>query len=504
VAASFGEPMTGSILYLSVNPFETRVAMLENSRLVSYRAERHRTSSVVGNLYKGRVNRVLPGMQAAFVDIGLARNAFLYVREAGGILDDFTDIFLAENSDELQPDPSNSDISDLLRQGQEILVQVVKDPLGTKGARLTTHISLPGRFLVYLPNVRHHGVSRRITDEDERNRLRELVQDFDAPGGWIVRTAGEDQGPEELEADRDYLLRMWERVQGLAEPARAPTLIHRELSTVLRAIRDLFTHAVSEVWIDDEESFEEVLEFLQQSDPNLVPRIKLFRQTTDLMNSFGIDRELEKVLRPKVWLKSGGYLVINQTEALVTIDVNTGKYVGSQTLEDTVFALNREAAVEIVRQLRLRDLGGIIVIDFIDMEDLDHRRSVFDTLAEELTTDPARTQLLPMSDIGLVQLTRKRTRPSLERTLSRECPYCHGSGRIKALPTVCLEIRRELLAAAAGDYGQQVSLVVHPAVSHYLQGPFRELMRELEEMHGLQIILRENPLFHEEQYEISE
>jgi ribonuclease G len=459
---------------------------------------------VVGNLYKGRVNRVLPGMQAAFVDIGLARNAFLYVREAGGILDDFTDIFLAEDGHELQPDPSNSDISDLLRQGQEILVQVVKDPIGTKGARLTTHVSLPGRFLVYLPNVRHHGVSRRITDEVERNRLRELVQDFESPGGWIVRTAGEDQGPAELEADRDYLLQMWERIQGQAEPTRAPTLIHRELSTVLRAIRDLFTHAVSEVWIDDEESFEEVLEFLEQSDPSLVPRVKLYRQTTDLMNAFGIDRELEKVLRPKVWLKSGGYLVINQTEALVTIDVNTGKYVGSQTLEDTVFALNLEAAVEIVRQLRLRDLGGIIVIDFIDMEDLDHRQLVFDTLAEELAADPARTQLLPMSDIGLVQLTRKRTRPSLERTLSRECPYCHGSGRIKALPTVCLEIRRELLAAAAGDYGQQVSLVVHPAVSHYLQGPFRELMRELEETHGLQIILRENPLFHEEQYEISE
>jgi ribonuclease G len=496
--------MTGSVLHLSVNPFETRVALLENSRLVSYRAERHRASSVVGNLYKGRVNRVLPGMQAAFVDIGLARNAFLYVREAGGILDDFTDIFLAENGQELQPDPSNSDISDLLRQGQEILVQVVKDPIGTKGARLTTHVSLPGRFLVYLPNVRHHGVSRRITDEDERHRLRELVQGFESPGGWIVRTAGEDQGAAELEADRDYLLQMWQRIQGQAEPARAPTLIHRELSTVLRAIRDLFTHAVSEVWIDDEESFEEVLEFLEQSDPSLVPRVKLYRQTTDLMNAFGIDRELEKVLRPKVWLKSGGYLVINQTEALVTIDVNTGKYVGSQTLEDTVFALNLEAAVEIVRQLRLRDLGGIIVIDFIDMEDFDHRQLVFDTLAEELAADPARTQLLPMSDIGLVQLTRKRTRPSLERTLSRECPYCHGSGRIKALPTVCLEIRRELLAAAAGDYGQQVSLVVHPAVSHYLQGPFRELMRELEETHGLQIILRENPLFHEEQYEISE
>jgi len=380
----------------------------------------------------------------------------------------------------------------------------VKDPIGTKGARLTTHISLPGRFLVYLPNVRHHGVSRRITDEVERHRLREIVEDFGAPGGWIVRTAGEDQGAAELEADRDYLVQVWDRVQGLAESARAPNMIHRELSAVLRAIRDLFTHAISEVWIDDEESFEEVLEFLEQSDPSLVSRVKLFRQATDLMNSFGVDRELEKVLRPKVWLKSGGYLVINQTEALVTIDVNTGKYVGTQSLEDTVFALNLEAAVEIVRQLRLRDLGGIIVIDFIDMEDPEHRRLVFDTLAEELASDPARTQLLPMSDIGLVQLTRKRTRPSLERTLSRECPYCHGSGRIKALPTVCLEIRRELLAVAAGDFAQQVSLVVHPAVSHYLQGPFRELMRELEETHGLQIILRENPLFHEEQFEISE
>jgi ribonuclease G len=496
--------MNESVLCLSVNPFETRVALLENSRLVSYRAERHRASSVVGDLYKGRVNRVLPGMQAAFVDIGLARNAFLYVREAGGILDDFTDIFLSEDDEDLPPDPSNSDISDLLRHGQEIFVQVVKDPIGTKGARLTTHISLPGRFLVYLPNVRHHGVSRRITDEDERTRLREIVEEFDAPGGWIVRTAGEDQGAAELDADREYLLQMWERIQGLADSARAPSLIHRELSAVLRAIRDLFTHNISEVWIDDEESFEEVLDFLEQSDPTLVSRVKLFRQTTDLMQSFGIDRELEKVLRPKVWLKSGGYLVINQTEALVTIDVNTGKYVGTQSLEDTVFALNLEAAVEIVRQLRLRDLGGIIVIDFIDMEDPEHRQLVFDTLGEELANDPARTQLLPMSDIGLVQLTRKRTRPSLERTLSRECPYCHGSGRVKALPTVCLEIRRELLATAAGEFGQQVSLVVHPTVSQYLQGPFRELMRELEEHHGLQIILRENPLFHEEQFEISE
>lgn len=492
-----------SVLFLSVNPFETRVALREDSRLVSYRAERHRASSVVGNLYKGRVNRVLPGMQAAFVDIGLPRDAFLYVREAGGILDDFTDIFLADDGAPPLLDPVGSDISDLLRQGQEVLVQVVKDPIGTKGARLTTHVSLPGRLLVYLPNVSQVGVSRRITDDEERDRLREIVTDFGQPGGWIIRTAAEGQGRTELEADRDYLLRLWRRVQDLGDKARAPSLVHHELSPILRAVRDMFRHTIQEAWVDDEESFQEVLDFLEQSDPNLVPRVKLFRQATDLMNSFGIDRELEKALRPKVWLKSGGYLVINQTEALVTIDVNTGKFVGSHSLEETVFALNLEVTGEIVRQLRLRDLGGIVVIDFIDMEEVEHRQAVYDALAEELATDPARSQLLPMSDIGLVQLTRKRTRPSLERTLSRECPYCHGSGRIKALPTVCLEIRRELLAVAAGNVGEQVSLVVHPEVSHYLQGPFRELLRELEEIHGLQIILCENPLFHQEQFEIS-
>ena len=493
-----------SILYLSVSPFETRVALRENSRLVSYRAERHRTSSVVGNLYKGRVTRVLPGMQAAFVDVGLARDAFLYVREAGGILDDYSDIFPIENGEASSPQemvPSN--IGDLLRQGQEILVQVVKDPLGTKGARLTTHITLPGRFLVYLPTVRQRGVSRRITDPDERARLKSIIDGFAGNHGWIVRTAGEDQGEPELESDRAYLVRVWERIQAASERNRAPSLIHHELSPVLRTVRDIFTQAIQEVWVDDEESFQEILDFLEQSEPALVPRVKLFRKTTDLMAAFGIDRELDKALRPKIWLKSGGYLVVNQTEALVAIDVNTGKYVGSTSLEDTAFAINLEAVREIVRQLRLRHLGGIIVIDFIDMLEPAHREAIYDALEEELATDPGRSQLLPMSDIGLVQLTRKRTRPSLERTLSRECPYCHGSGRIKSLPTICLEIRRVLLEASETDVGDQISLVVHPEVSHYLQGPFRELLIELEEVHGLQIILRENPLFHQEQYEIS-
>jgi len=489
-----------SILFLSVNPFETRVAMREKSRLVSYRAERHRTSSVVGNLYKGRVTRVLPGMQAAFVDVGLSRDGFLYVREAGGILDDFTDIFRVDD----EPGPTEdleTDIGDLLRQGQEILVQVVKDPIGTKGARLTTHITLPGRFLVYMPSVVQLGVSRRITDDEERARLKTIIEQFGG-GGWIVRTAGEGQGEIELESDRRYLLSLWEQVQATGEKTHAPSLVHRELSPILRAVRDTFTLAIQEAWIDDEEAFEEILEFLEQTDPTLVPRLKLYRKSTDLMSAFGLDRELEKALRPKVWLKSGGSLVVNQTEALVAIDVNTGKYVGTKSLEETVYTLNLEAVGEIVRQLRLRDLGGIVVIDFIDMEEPAHRLGLYEALETELETDPARTQLLPMSDLGLIQLTRKRTRPSLDRTLSRECPYCHGSGRIKALPTICLEIRRELLAAAAADVSDQVSLVVHPEVSHYLQGPFRDLMRELDEIHGLQVILRENPLIHQEQYEI--
>ncbi len=492
-----------SVLYLSVNPFETRVALRENSRLVSYSAERHRTSSVVGNLYKGRVTRVLPGMQAAFVDAGLARDAFLYVREAGGILDDFTDIFPTEDGDMGISDASASNIGDLLQQGQEVLVQVVKDPLGTKGARLTTHITLPGRFLVYLPTVRQRGVSRRIADPDERARLKEIIDGFESQHGWIVRTAGEDRGTSELEADRDYLVQLWARIQAGSERSRAPSLIHRELSPILRTVRDMFTHSIQEVWVDDEESFQEILDFLEQTEPALVPRVKLFRKTTDLMTDFGIERELEKALRPKVWLKSGGYLVVNQTEALVAIDVNTGKYVGSTSLEDTAFVINMEAVREVVRQLRLRHLGGIVVVDFIDMEEADHRQGVYDALALELASDPARTQLLPMSDIGLIQLTRKRTRPSLERTLSRECPYCHGSGRIKSQATICLEIRRELLNTVERGVGDQVSLVVHPEVSHYLQGPFRELLRELEQDHGIQVILRENPLYHQEQYEIT-
>jgi len=491
--------MSGATLYVSCSPFETRVAAREEGRLVAYRAERHRASSAVGNLYRGRVTRVLSGMQAAFVDIGLGRDGFLYVREAGGVSDEFGELFGVE--DRSAEPPPTAAIGDLLREGQEILVQVVKDPLGSKGARLTTYITLPGRFLVYLPTVQQLGVSRRITDLDERERLRELISGYGS-GGWIVRTAGEGQGAVELDADGAYLTALWERIVAVADRVRPPALVHEELSPELRTVRDTFTARYQECWIDDESAYHDILDFLGQSDPALVPRVKLFRRDADMMTAFGIDQELEKATRAKVWLKSGGYLVVNQTEALVAIDVNTGKFVGSTSLEDTVYKINLEAVREIVRQLRLRDLGGIVVIDFIDMEQPEHRAALYDALATELARDPARTQLLPMSEIGLVQLTRKRTRPSLERTLTRECPYCAGSGRIKSLPTVCLEIRREVLAVAEGGEGGQVAVIVHPEISRYLQGPFRDLLQELEEVHRLQLVVRENAQLHRDQFEI--
>jgi ribonuclease G len=488
-------------LYLSVNPFETRVALRENERLVTYRIERHRATSVVGNLYKGLVTRVLPGMQAAFLDIGLPKDGFLYVREAGGLLEDFSDLFPGQEGEPLEV-PASAAIGDLLQEGQEVLVQVVKEGIGNKGARLTTYVTLPGRFLVYLPTVSQRGVSRRITDEEERQRLRSIVEEFPGPGGWIVRTAGEGLEREDLERDREMLIALWEQIHAAAERTRAPSLVHHELSPVLRTVRDLFTDEVAECWIDDVDSYREVLEFLERFDPDLVSRLRLFRRSADLMAAFGVEEELEKALRPKIWLKSGGYLIVSPTEALVAIDVNTGKFVGSTSLEDTAFRINMEAVREIVRQLRLRDLGGIIVIDFIDMEDPGHRRQVYQALAEELRHDPARSQLLPMSDIGLVQLTRKRSRPSLERALSRECPYCHGRGRIKSLATICLEIRRAILELAEHERTETVSVVVHPQISHYLQGSYRDVLRELEEEHGIQVVLKENPLFHQEQFEI--
>ncbi len=493
--------MTSDALYLAVDPFETRTALRSNGRLVVYRAERHRASSVVGNVYRGRVSRVLPGMQAAFVDVGLARDAFLYVREADAPQEELAELF-GEGETPRPPTDASTEIGDLLREGQELLVQVVKDGYGTKGARLTTHITLPGRSLVFLPTINQRGISRRIEDEQERSRLRSILSELGEPGGWIVRTAGVDLRTEDFERERSYLLQLWNRIVVQSERVSAPRLVHAELTPVLRTVRDLFARNVHECWVDDADVYRDIASFLEQFDSTLVPRLRLLRRSTDLMAAFGIDRELEKALRPRVWLKHGSYLVINQTEALVAIDVNTGKYTGSQSLEDTVFRTNLEAIHEIVRQLRLRDLGGIIVIDFIDMTEPAHREAVYSALAEELRSDPARSQLMPMSDIGLIQLTRKRTRASLERTLEQDCPYCQGSGRIKAIATLCLEIRRAVLAVARREGTGCVTVEVHPEIHEQLTTTHRPILDELEQHHGIQVTTRPNRELHHEQYEI--
>ncbi len=484
--------MRNATLYLSASPFETRVALREDGRLVTYRVERTQASSRVGNVYKGRVSRVLPGMQAAFVDIGLGRDAFLYVREASGVFEHFSDLFAAGEQDE-PADPAKASIGDLLQVGQEVLVQVVKDELGGKGARITTHVALPGRFLVYLPSDSQVGVSRRIEDTEVREKLRRLGESFHDAGGWIIRTAAADQENAGLAGDRDELLARWVRLQAAAARSGAPALLHRELAPALRTVRDLLSAGVDECWLDNAETYREVDTYLEGAAPALRGRLRLHNGSGDLMAAFAIDRELEKALRPRVWLKSGGYVVVNQTEALVAIDVNTGKYVGSTSLEDTVFRINLEAVREIVRQLRLRDLGGIVVIDFIDMEEAEHRQRLYDALAAELARDPARSTLLPMTEIGLVQLTRKRARPSLDRVLNRECPCCHGSGRVRSLTTTCLDLRRAVLEAAPGRDGGDVVVEVHPEVVAHLAGPFKSILSELADEHGITVEVRSNP-----------
>ena len=381
-------------------------------------------------------------MQSAFVDLGLERDAFLYVSD---VIEDLEE-YESETPDELHLDDvaqqhrPEASISDLLREGQEIVVQVSKDTIAGKGARITSHITLPGRFLVYMPTVNHVGVSRRIEDEEERTRLKEMLERIrpQSHGGFIVRTAGEGRAEEEFLADLRYLTELWEQIRRRAEKSSAPNAIHHDLDLVLRTIRDVLSPEFKSVWVDSVEQYQRIVEFLDQIQPQLVSRVRLYRRDEPIFDEFGIEPEIAKALKSKVWLKSGGYIVINQTEALVAIDVNTGKYVGKKNLEETVFRTNLEAAKEIVRQIRLRDLGGIIVLDFIDMEEPANRQRLFEALENEIRKDRSKTKILQISEFGLIEMTRKRVRQSLERSLTQACPYCGGSGRIKSNTTIAL------------------------------------------------------------------
>ena len=588
-------------MIISSGEHETRVAILEDDQVVEVFIERENQRGVVGNVYKGRVNKILPGMQSSFVDIGLERDAFLYVSEVINTVEEFERLEAGDEEDgegtgapvavalgvpppetaaaieaveagarAASPDPLSGEfvvgalpsepepdgqalpaavspapavaeapsapadgrperrgrgrdrdegrsekserpqpkIEDLLKEGQDILVQVVKEPLGTKGARLTSHVTMPGRFLVFMPTVDHVGVSRKIDSREERGRLRGIVREFREQhgftGGVIIRTAAAGRSKEDIVSDLSYFHQVWTEIRQKMDARRAPALLFQEQSLVTKLLRDLLTDDYSAIRIDDSQEHRRVVALVERIMPNLVPRVKLYTKDYPILEEYGVQAEIDKALRSKVWLKSGGYLVINQTEALVAIDVNTGRYVGKRTgrLEDTIVKTNLEAVKEIVRQLRLRDLGGIIVLDLIDMEEKKNRQRVFQEVEKELRKDRSPSKAIQVSDFGLVIVTRKRVKQSLERQLTEPCPYCSGSGSIKSSSTICYEIMTELKKIGAELDGHGVVVRVNPDIARALKEEEPRLVRELQQSLGKQVTIKPDVHLHHEQFDV--
>jgi ribonuclease G len=476
-------------LLINATPPETRVALLEDGRTVEVLHERRQRQGLVGNVYLGRVHRVLPGMQAAFVSIGLERDAFLYVEDVLPRSADFDPEDLGPES-EGEGGSERPRIDDLVKEGQELVVQVTKDPLAGKGPRVAANLSLPGRTLVYLPGVREVGISRRITDESERERLRQILEAFPGDGGFIARTAAHGASPAEFAAEHRYLLDLAARIERKAENSSAPAVLHRELDLAQRAVRDLVTTDFEAIRVDDEATHTRLAEFLAAVAPPLVYRLEHYRRPEPLFETFGVEAEIENALKSRVVLPSGSSIVIHQTEALVAIDINTGKYVGKEDLEETVYATNLEAIPEVARQIRLRDLGGLLVVDFIDMIDAGHRQEVFERFEAELAKDRARFRMLPVSEFGLIEITRQRSRGNLEKLLTRSCPDCAGSGRVKTDLSVALELRRALLSPSLLFVGgETVSVRVRPAVAKFLAEEEPGLFADVEKEHSVKVEL---------------
>lgn len=486
---------------------ETRVALLENGIVTEIYIDRAKDRGIAGNIYKGKVVKVLPGMQAAFVDIGLEKSAFLYV---GDVFDSASEYapMMEDEGIELEIEPrrrrqQSSSIEDLVQEGQDIVVQVSKEPISTKGARVTTYISLPGRHLVMMPGVNHIGVSRRIENVEERRRLREIVSNLKKPNtGYIVRTASEGMSEEELSSDVEFLSRLWGSIMRRKERSAAPALLHNELDLVFRVIRDAFTDEVDRMVIDSEEEYKRVKEFVESYIPQIARRVKLYEEDEPIFEHYGVEIEISRALGRKVWLKSGGYIIIDQTEALTTIDVNTGRYVGKRTLEDTILKTNLEAVREIAYQLRLRNIGGIIILDFIDMEREDNRRKVYSALQEALSRDKAKTTISTISPLGLIEMTRKRVRESLGRILCEPCPYCEGRGYVKSSRTVCYEVLREIRKAFARAEEKKALVTVNSSVADMLYDEERQAVEAVEKEFGKKVVIKADPNLHQEQYEV--
>jgi len=482
-------------MVVNVSPRETRAALLENGVLQELFVERASKRGLAGNLYKGRVSRVLPGMQAAFIDIGLERTAFLHV----------SDIVQPADAEGSSEETRTDNIRELVGEGADILVQVLKDPLGTKGARLTTFITIPSRYLVYMPFGHGVGVSARIENEAERQRLREAVQAAvigGEPGGYIVRTAAEGAAGEALRADMLFLRKLWEVLTAKAQATGQAALVHEDLPLPLRLMRDLVGEGVDRVLVDNELTCERMREFAATFMPGLDARVERYTSGRPIFDLHGVEEEIQRSLDRKVALKSGGYLVIDQTEALTTIDINTGAYVGHRNLEETIYRTNLEAAVAIARQLRLRNLGGIIIIDFIDMEEEEHRRQVLQALEKALAKDHAKTHFSAVSSLGLVEMTRKRTRESLVHQLCMACPACEGRSFVKTPETVCYEIFREILRQAAQFDLQQLLVLAHQDVIERLLDEESAALGELEVQLGKPIRLQTEALYMLDQYDV--
>lgn len=483
-------------IVVDINPYQTRVVLLEDAQPSEIYIERRGHERLVGNIYIGKVQNVLPGMQAAFVDIGLERNAFLY---AGDVQVDRSDFQFGDQEVRL----SSSNIQDIVKPGQEIMVQVLKEPVGTKGARVTTHITLPGRTLVLMPTVNYVGVSRRISDESERTRLRGILDDVKpAEMGVIVRTAAAGKNKEEFQTDILFLERLWQRIVKKKALVSAPRMLHAEEPLIFRTIRDLFTPEIERLIINDPEFYERIQIVANIISPQLKDKVVLYQGEEDLFDRFDLEGKIEKALARKVWLANGGYIVIDQTEALTSIDVNTGRFVGTDNLQETITQANCEAAKEIARQLRLRDISGIIIVDFIDMEDIADKERVLDTLKAELKKDRTKSNVLGITQLGLVEMTRKKMRHCLSNTLQSPCPYCHGDGRVLSAETVVLKVRKALMKSIHNESMTDYLVEVHPGVAELIDDHSSAQAPLLPATVGRSIYVRAVPTLHVEEFHI--
>ncbi|RKY42971.1 MAG: hypothetical protein DRP85_01195 [Candidatus Makaraimicrobium thalassicum] len=501
---------TGREILINVSPVEKRVAVLDNGAMVDFFMERERLGHYAGSIYKGRVKSILPGIEASFVDIGLDKNGFLHVSDVVDKSSVLREMLPGEDEPAFRSEKRKGTpkIKDILKTGEEVMVQVVKESIGTKGPRVTTYISLPGRYLVLTPHDKHIGISRRITDRAKRKKIRDIFggTGFPAEAGCIVRTAAENRPEEELRNELKYLMNLWKRIKTRAERQSAPVTVYEEYGVVLRMIRDVFTEDVSRLVVDSRDEYARILKFLKAFMPSLREKVKLYTGRTPLFEKYNLERKIEEIFERKVALKSGGYLVIEQTEGVVVIDVNTGSFVGRRSLEETAFKTNMEAAEEIPRQLMLRDIGGIVIIDFIDMDIKEHRDRIFHLLRQKLQEDKARISVRAISQFGVVEMTRQRMRKSLEGSSHVECPYCGGRGMVKSAETIAIETVRRIdkLLVKSVKRRKHLSIISHPDINTALVSDQARMLSSIQRKYRCKIELKEDRSQHIEDVIIDE